>query len=143
MSNEQLLVRTLRRSRSFLLSSFIVYFLSFLFGCSAPAEQLGSLDLVKWRDDRGGCQGVRGLLVEEFKAARPELKGKSANEIGKLLGRPDSEQLNDRNQKYYIYFLEKGPQCQDPKLKTDSRSVALRMSAIGLVTEITFQNGRP
>ncbi|GAB3268200.1 hypothetical protein GCM10027347_37530 [Larkinella harenae] len=112
-------------------------------GCSAPPDQLGKLDLAKWRTDRGGCQGVRALLVDDFKAVRQELKGKSANEIGKLLGRPDNEQLDDRNQKFYIYFLESGPHCQDPKVKSESRSVALRLSAIGLVTEITFQRGRP
>ncbi|RRB12940.1 hypothetical protein EHT87_20355 [Larkinella knui] len=112
-------------------------------GCSAPPDQIGKLDLVKWRTDRGGCTGVRTSLVDDFKAVRQELKGKSSNEIGQILGRPDSEQLDDRNQKFYIYFLEKGPHCQDPKVKTGSRSVALRISAIGLVTEITFQNGRP
>ncbi|WP_211325310.1 hypothetical protein [Larkinella arboricola] len=111
--------------------------------CSAPPDQLGPLDLVKWRSDRNGCQGVRMGLVNDFKAVRQDLKAKSANEIGKILGRPDSELLDDRNQKFYIYFLESGPQCQDPKLKTQSRSVALRISAIGYVTEITFQRGRP
>lgn len=124
---------------------FLTLFLStfVLLNCSSPPDRLGSLDLVKWRADRGGCSGVRTALVEDFKAIRPEIKGKSANEAGKILGRPDSEQLDDRNQKFYIYFLESGPHCQDPKVKSESRSVALRISAIGLVTEITFQNGRP
>ncbi|GAB3328875.1 hypothetical protein GCM10027299_31560 [Larkinella ripae] len=115
----------------------------FIQNCSAPPDRLGNLDLVKWRADRGGCRGSRLLLLDDFKAVRQEVKGQSANEIGKILGRPDSEQLDDRNQKFYIYFLEKGPHCQDPKVKTNSRSVALRISAIGLVTEITFQRGRP
>ncbi|WP_229311136.1 hypothetical protein [Larkinella soli] len=112
-------------------------------GCSAPPDRLGALDLVKWRQDRGGCKGVRASLVEDFKTIRQELKGTSANEVGKILGRPDIEQLADRNQKYYIYFLETGPHCRDPKIRSESRSVALRISAIGLVTEITFQRGRP
>jgi hypothetical protein len=144
MNNEQLTGRTLRRNYGFLLSLFIVHYSLFILtGCSSPPNQLGKLDLVKWRADRGGCAGVRASLVDDFKTVRQELKGKSSNEIGQILGRPDSEQLDDRNQKFYIYFLEKGQHCQDPKVKTDSRSVALRISAIGLVTEITFQRGRP
>ncbi|MGA0557072.1 hypothetical protein ACO2Q8_10500 [Larkinella sp. VNQ87] len=141
MKNEQVIAN--RAHRYLFFSLFIIHYSLFIQSCSAPPDRLGSLDLVKWREDRGGCRGVRASLVEDFKTIRQELKGKSANEAGMILGRPDSEQLADRNQKYYIYFLENGPHCQDPKAKTGSRSVALRISAIGLVTEITFQRGRP
>ncbi len=144
MNNEPLTAFDFRKGRRFFLRLFILPVVLFLLSsCSTPPDQLGKLDLVKWRTDRGGCNGVRATLVDDFKTVRQELKGKSSNEIGRILGRPDSEQLDDRNQKFYIYFLEKGVHCQDPKVKTDSRSVALRISAIGLVTEITFQRGRP
>ncbi|MGM9509437.1 hypothetical protein ACS5NO_17000 [Larkinella sp. GY13] len=144
MNNEPLTAFDFRKGRRFFLRLFILPGALFLLAsCSPPPDQLGKLDLVKWRTDRGGCNGVRATLVDDFKTVRQELKGKSSNEIGQILGRPDSEQLDDRNQKFYIYFLEKGVHCEDPKVKTDSRSVALRISAIGLVTEITFQRGRP
>lgn len=143
MNDEKVTGLSLKQSHRFFLLAFIIHCSWFVSSCSSPPDQLGTLDLVKWRTDRGGCQGVRASLVDAFKTVRQELKGKSSNEIGQILGRPDSEQLDDRNQKYYIYFLETGPHCQDPKVKTPSRSVALRISAIGLVTEITFQNGRP
>ena len=110
--------------------------------CAAP-DRLGNLDLVRWRNDRGGCGGVRATQINDFKASRESLLGQTVNDAGKLLGRPDVEQLDDRNQKYYIYYLEKGPHCQEAKAKSNSRSVALRISAIGLVTEITFQRGKP
>lgn len=143
MPNGQV-VRGLRLSRRFFLSLFIIHFIVvILTSCSPPPDRIGNLDLVKWRGDRGGCQGIRTALIDDFKAVRQELKGQSSNEVAKILGRPDSEQLDDRNQKFYIYFLEAGAHCQDPKVKTESRSVALRISAIGLVTEITFQRGRP
>ncbi len=114
-----------------------------LSGCSSAPDQFGKLDLKKWRGDRGGCNGVRAKLVPDFKAEIQNLKGKTANTIGELLGRPDVNQIEDRNQKFYIYFLEKGPQCDQAGAKSNSRSVAIRMSAIGLATEITFQNGLP
>ncbi|WP_080059669.1 hypothetical protein [Spirosoma aerolatum] len=114
-----------------------------MLGCNSAPDQFGKLDIKKWRGDRGGCNGVRDKLLPDFKAEIQHLKGKSANEIGDLLGRPDINQIADRNQKFYIYFLEKGPQCDQAGAKSNSRSVAIRMSAIGLATEVTFQNGIP
>ncbi|WP_461114591.1 hypothetical protein [Spirosoma jeollabukense] len=125
--------------RLFLVSLLMVSIL----GCSSAPDQFGKLDLKKWRSDRGGCNGVRATLVPGFKAEVQNLKGKTANTIGELLGRPDVNQIADRNQKFYIYFLEKGIHCDQPGGKSTSRSVAIRMSAIGLATEITFQNGIP
>ncbi|GAB3899406.1 hypothetical protein [Spirosoma agri] len=122
---------------------FLVLITLLASSCDAVPDQFGKLDLKKWRGDRGGCNGVRATLVPDFKAEIQNLKGKRANTIGDLLGRPDINQIEDRNQKFYIYFLEKGTHCDGPGIKSDSRSVAIRMSAIGLATEITFQNGLP
>lgn len=111
--------------------------------CGPVPDTFGKLDLKKWRGDRGGCNGVRATLVPAFRAEIQNLKGNSANTIGELLGRPDINQIADRNQKYYIYFLKKGTHCDRPSEKSNSPSVAIRMSAIGLATEVTFQNGLP
>lgn len=122
----------------------VVIFLVGLFVRCGPApDTFGKLDLKKWRGDRGGCNGVRASLLPAFRAEIQNLKGNSANTIGELLGRPDVNQIADRNQKYYIYFLEKGTHCDQPGQKSNSPSVAIRMSAIGLATEVTFQDGLP
>jgi len=122
---------------------FCLVLLVSLVSCSPPPDQFGRLDLRKWRGDRGGCNGVRASILPDFRAEIQNLKGKRVDVIGELLGRPDINEIADRNQKFYIYFLEKGPQCDKPGAKSTSRSVAIRMSAIGLATEITFQNGLP
>lgn len=111
--------------------------------CGPAPDRFGKLDLKKWRSDRGGCSGVRAILVPNFRAEIQNLKGKTANTIGELLGRPDINQIADRSQKFYIYFLEKGVHCENPVAKSNSRSVAIRMSAMGVATEITFQDGLP
>ena len=118
-------------------------FIGLSVSCGPAPDTFGKLDLKKWRGDRGGCNGVRATLVSAFRAEIQNLKGNSANTIGELLGRPDINQIADRNQKYYIYFLEKGTHCDRPSEKSNSPSVAIRMSAIGLATEVTFQNGLP
>ena len=112
---------------------------SIALSCSSPPDQLGTLDLKKWRSDRGGCNDVRSNLRKDFKAVQEELKGKFADDVGKLLGRPDIHQLGERNVKYYVYFLEKGPQCENIMAKSKATKVVLKFNAVGLLSEITFQ----
>jgi len=108
-------------------------------GCSAPPEKLGDLDLVKWRNDRGGCKGERTALEPAFKNEQEKMMGKLADDVGTILGKPDIQQLGGRNQKFYVYFLERGPQCDDIKHKSNARKVVLKFNALGLLSEITFQ----
>src|ERR1051325_6568855 len=110
--------------RSLTLIVTLLTLVSVLTGCEPVPDQFGKLNLKKWRSDRGGCAGVRATLVPDFKAEIENLKGKTANTIGELLGRPDINQIADRNQKFYIYFLEKGTHCDRPGTKSASKSVA-------------------
>jgi len=112
-------------------------------GCDVAPDKFGTLNVAKWRSDRGGCYGIRATLLNDFNASRQEFKGVHVNDLGSVLGRPDINIIAERNQKFYVYFLEKGIHCDDPKQKSTARSVAFRISAIGLVTEITFQKGLP
>jgi outer membrane protein assembly factor BamE (lipoprotein component of BamABCDE complex) len=111
-----------------------------LTACSTPPDKLGNLDVKKWRQDRGGCKGERAALVSDLKTEQKQLLGKFADDIGKILGRPDIHQLGERNTKFYIYFLEKGPQCADITKKSEAKKVILKFNAIGLMSEITYQS---
>ncbi|CAG5071932.1 hypothetical protein DYBT9623_03908 [Dyadobacter sp. CECT 9623] len=113
--------------------------IGFLAACSSAPDKLGNLDLKKWRADRGGCNNARSTQKADFKSIEKELKGKFADDIGKLLGRPDIHQLGERNQKFYVYFLQKGPQCEDMKAKSEAEKVILKFNAVGLLSEITYQ----
>ncbi len=97
----------------------------------------------KWKADKGGCKGERKLLLADFKKIRQNLKGTSSNDFVDIFGRPDINQIADRNQEYYVYFLEAGPHCEDITKKSGAASVAIRFSSVGLAAEITFQNGTP
>ncbi|WP_439555899.1 hypothetical protein [Dyadobacter sp.] len=108
--------------------------------CGAAPDKLGKLDLKKWRSDRGGCEDIRGALKQDFKAVQEELKGKFADDITKILGRPDIHQLGERNQKFYVYFLEKGPQCENIQSPSNAEKVILKFNAVGLLSEITYQS---
>jgi hypothetical protein len=112
-------------------------------GCYSTPDTFGTLDVAKWRSDRGGCYGIRATLLKDLKGSSQQFKSVHVNNLGGILGRPDINIIAERNQKFYVYFLEKGIHCDDPKQKSMAPSVAFRISAIGLVTEITFQNGTP
>ncbi len=117
---------------------YTVIFLLFLISCAAP-DQLGELDLIKWRNDRGSCKNERGALEPAFKNIEPQLLGMHIDKATKTLGRPDIQQLAARDQKYYVYFLENGPHCQDITKKSSARKVLLRFNAVGLLAEIIYQ----
>ncbi|CAG5010503.1 hypothetical protein DYBT9275_04736 [Dyadobacter sp. CECT 9275] len=119
---------------------FICYMGIILTNCSPAPDKLGNLDLKKWRADRAACKNERKALAAAFKSEESKLLGKFSDEIGKLLGRPDINQLGDRNTKYYVYFLEKGPQCEDMTKKSEARKVVLKFNAVGLLSEITYQD---
>lgn len=108
--------------------------------CSSGPEKLGRLDLRKWRSDRNACDGIRETLAGDFEAEQKELLGKFIDEIGEILGRPDIHQLGERNTKFYVYFLQKGTQCEDIKNKSEAKKVILKFNAVGLLSEITYQN---
>jgi hypothetical protein len=83
-----------------------------LLSCSSQPEKLGTLDLKKWRGDRGSCDGIRTQLVDDFKTEQKQ---------------------------FYVYFLEKGTHCDDIKAPSKSNKVILKFNAVGLLSEITYQ----
>ncbi len=129
-------IHTMKLSIKILLTALI----GFIASCSSAPDKLGNLDLTKWRGDRGGCNDVRKGLEGDFKSVEKELKGKFADTIGELLGRPDIHQLGERNTKFYVYYLSKGPQCENMQAKSASRKVILKFNAVGLLSEITYQD---
>ncbi len=122
---------------------FISLIVSTLFWSCTKKPDFSGLSVETFKNDRGGCLGQRKAQLDWFKSHRLELKGVSSNDIEKQLGKPDIQQLADRNQEYYIYFFESGTHCQDIKNPSNAQSIAFRFSAMGLATEITFQQGLP
>lgn len=107
--------------------------------CAAPPDKIGALDLKKWRSDRGGCEGLRKDQLADFKKIETQLLNKHIDEVGQLLGRPDIHQLGGRDQKFYVYFFEKGPHCSDIAKKSEGPKVILRFNSIGFLAEVIHQ----
>ena len=121
---------------------FVFVCFSLLSSCTKEPDLTG-FDAEAFKKDRGACLGQREKQLNWLKSHKSNWKGVSSNHLEDLLGKPDIQQLADRNQEYYIYFLEKGPHCDKMTNPSSAQSIAFRFSAIGLTTEITFQLGVP
>jgi hypothetical protein len=119
----------------------LLFFSILLVSACTHQPDLSGFDAEAFKMDRGACAGKRGQQLAWLKAHKMNFKGVSSNNLDDLLGKPDIQQLADRNQEYYIYFLEPGVHCD--RKPSQAQSIAFRFSAMGLATEITFQSGVP
>lgn len=87
-------------------------FILFLPACSDTPE-LENIDLSQWKADKGACQNYRITAVDELLAQKGKLKGLSQNEVISLLGQADQHELYERSQKFFIYHLEPGMNCEN------------------------------
>lgn len=95
-----------------------------------------TFDTQKWKGDQNGCKNERLAEYPKFQKIQTELKGLSEVQIRALLGKPDRLRLYKRKQKFYIYFIEKGAQCEAGK--KEAKYVEIRFSALERVNEIIY-----
>jgi len=103
--------------------------------CSKPVPELDGVDTQVWKDDYKGCKGTRTQFLKPLEDQRDKLKGLSERDLVKLLGKPDRNDLSERHEKFYSYFIEPSMEC-----KGDSATVILeiRFNATGVSREVTI-----
>lgn len=107
--------------------------------CGTP-ESLQGFDSNTWKADRNACNGKRQTLTGEFEKIRKELYGKKEYIVRNLLGKPDKEDLLERSQRIYYYYLETGEQCRDASELSDALRAEVRINSLGKVSEITYNH---
>lgn len=110
-----------------------------LFACGTP-ESLQGFDSDTWKADKNACKGDREKLTQEFEKIRKELYGKKEYVVRNVLGKPDKENLLERSQRIYYYYLEAGDQCQDASLLSDANRAEVRINSLGKVSEVTYNH---
>lgn len=121
----------------------VLLFCVALFSCEKKKADLGNFDLKSFKTDRGGCEGKREKLIEELKTIRPKILGLTENQIVDNFGRYDFQILSRRNEKVFVFYLEKGLHCESIQNPTEARSMILYFNASSLVKEVSFQYGSP
>lgn len=124
--------------------SFAFILLLLLNSCSSysPVEIPG-FDSDAFKKDRGGCNNYRITQFENLKKQKDLLLGASENQIIQTLGRYDYQILDKKNQKVFVYFLEKGPQCEFIQNPTTSEAMVIYLNSVSLTKEVLFQKGNP
>ena len=89
-----------------------------------------------WKSDFSGCKGARTKLSPILENKRKELKGVGEHELLEVLGKPNSVQLLERQQRYFIYWIENPAECLDST--QTYKEVRIRLSALNKVTEVLF-----
>ncbi len=120
---------------------FSLAFALFLITSCGKKANLGTFNSKLWVADKGGCKGERASQITELKSLKKNLKGLSSNDFLTYFGAPDIQRLTQRNQEYFVYFLEQGPHCNNLRPVSNAKTMVVRFSAIKLATEISFQNG--
>ncbi|MBT30425.1 MAG: hypothetical protein CMO01_12265 [Thalassobius sp.] len=112
----------------------LFFVLSACTGHSISEEEFSSST---WRQDKNGCSGERLKIQGNLEAVKDQLIGLSETEIRSLLGAPDKVQLFERSQKFYIYFIEPGAQCEEKEGK-EGKSYHIRFNSINQVNEVSL-----
>jgi len=120
-----------------MMSRFLPFFLSLLMiSCGKPLPDLSPINLQEWKDDRGGCNGKRITAINELEVQKEKLKGLSEDEIIKVLGRPDRNELYKRNQKFYYYDITPGKTCSE---NVNGKQLIIRFTAMGYAKEVSIE----
>jgi len=108
-----------------------------LAGACNPTPELDNFDSSAWKSDKYGCNGDRIKLVEQIRENQENLKGIDQRQLIELMGKPDEQELYQRSQKYFTYYLDPGPECDVPAL--NPLKLQIRFNALGLSNEVVIK----
>jgi len=114
---------------------FILLTMYFIISCGKPIPNLEGMNMQQWKEDKNGCKKERLKMLAPLQEQKDKLKGLSEDEIIKLLGRPDQNELYKRNQKFYKYFIEPGPACNTGSVEL---ILTIRFNAMSRAKEVSF-----
>ncbi len=117
------------------MNRFLIFaFTIILYGCSQHRD-LAGFDKIAWQEDSGGCQLMRIKLIDDLIPHFENIKGLNQDEVIKLLGKPDENELYKRNQKFFIYNISPH-NCENEDSKVPRKYLSIRFNATGLAKEV-------
>lgn len=117
------------------LTALFSFFL-FSTGCTKKID-VGDFDSDKWIGDQNGCSNQRAEMIQDLIKIKPNLLALYQKSIIKVLGKPEAEELYERSQTYYWYYIDPSPKCSQPS--ENPRKLSIRFTALGIANEIDIQ----
>ncbi|MFT5914798.1 MAG: hypothetical protein ACJAWV_000788 [Flammeovirgaceae bacterium] len=116
--------------------------LTILSSCNINLDERvgGNFNGKEWKSDPFGCQSKRVDMLESIKKATENLKRMGDADVRRLFGRPDKTELFSRSQKFYLYYIEEGKQCEEEDTTTGrGRILEISLDALGRLHEINIR----
>lgn len=105
-------------------------------GC-AKSDTLGNFDTKKWQKDIKGCSGERTKMIDDLIEVKTKLLGLYQKSIIKLLGQPEEQELSNRSQTYYSYYIDPSTTCENGS--DDPRILEIRFTSLGIANEVNIK----
>lgn len=122
----------------------IFWILLLLASCQSRTPiSIPNFDSESFKQDRGGCKNERIKAFENLQANKNKFLGTFENQIFATLGRYDYQILDKKNEKIFVYFLEKGPHCTQIQNPSQAQCMIIYLNSVSLVKEVVFQKGNP
>lgn len=120
------------------INKFCFIFLLLLFSCNHQKIEIENFNEEIWKKDYNGCERNRVSIAKILYGQREKLLNKSEKEILSSLGKPDKNELYNRNQKFYIYSISPNENCTDNPQK--GAYLQIRFNALGRSNEVLLIN---
>jgi hypothetical protein len=115
---------------------FALFFI--VVSCGQKIPDLENFDRETWTTDKNACSNKRSAISQPLLDQKAKLLSLNEMQIVELLGKPDRNELYKRNQKFYYYFIQPAPECENEK-GSDSKKLTIRFTAMGVANEITIE----
>uniref|UniRef100_UPI004047B73B hypothetical protein n=1 Tax=Roseivirga sp. TaxID=1964215 RepID=UPI004047B73B len=110
--------------------------LFFLFGCTKKIE-VGDFDSERWVADRQGCNGNRVEMIDDVIKIKENLLGLYQKSVIKVLGKPEGEELYERSQTYWWYYIDPSGECANAN--ENPRKLTIRYTALGIANQVDIE----
>lgn len=112
-----------------------------LMGCGLSHPTIPGFDAEAWASDKRGCGATRRQSVDQLYEYKDMLLGFSQNEIKYYMGRPDEQELYNRSQTFFHYYVTGHASCD----QSDGTPVIvqIRFNALNSSNEVYFRNYEP
>jgi len=120
-------------------SNIVLYIILTGFITSCLQKNSVTFDSDSWRSDTNGCMEKRIGMYKEVLNNKNEILSLTNNQLIRIMGNPDKYELLKRNQKFFIYNISPGNNCQN-NADVEPLFLIIRFNAVGLSSEVFIQN---
>lgn len=110
--------------------------LACLSNCTKKID-VGDFDIDTWKADSRGCKGQRAEMTQQVMELKPKLLELYQKSVIEVLGKPEEQELYERSQTFYIYYLDPAGDCENSR--ANPRKLMVRFTALGIANEVNIR----